>query len=103
MPDHSCGRCNLPLFQPELYNVDSDPGEDYELSQDHRDPVEDLRSKMEDAVWIFPAEVRNSWNETTARNVAPTLVRAYLSFLAYPALRANGPKPHPARSGTSPR
>jgi hypothetical protein len=42
VPEPSCGRFNLPLFQPELYNVDSDPGEDYELSQDHPDHVEDL-------------------------------------------------------------
>lgn len=66
----------LPLLQPELYNLDADPGEDYELSRDHPDQVEDLRSKMEDAVQTFPAEVQNAWYQTMARKVAPTPVGA---------------------------
>jgi hypothetical protein len=38
--------------------------------------VEDLRSKMEDAVQTFPAEVQNAWYQTMARKVAPTPVGA---------------------------
>jgi arylsulfatase A-like enzyme len=75
-PEPACGRFNLPLFQPELYNVDADPGEDYELSQDHPEQVQDLRSKMEDAVQTFPAEVQNAWYQTMARKVEPTPVGA---------------------------
>ena len=44
--------------------------------QEHPDRVEDLRSKMEEAVQTFPADVQNAWYQTMARKVEPTPVGA---------------------------
>jgi arylsulfatase A len=71
-PDPPDGRLNLPLFTPELYNVVSDPGEDYDQAPDRPDIVADIRSKVEAALPSFPLEVQNAWNDTMNRRVDPT-------------------------------
>jgi arylsulfatase len=71
-PEPPDGYLNLLLFQPELYNVVSDPGEDYDQAPDRPDLVADIRSKTEAALPTFPIEVQNAWNDTMNRRVEPT-------------------------------
>jgi len=71
-PDPPDGRLNLPLPAPELYNIVSDPGEDYDLAPDRPDIVADIRSKIEAALPPFPVEVHNAWNDTMNRHVEAT-------------------------------
>jgi arylsulfatase A len=66
------GRLNLPLPRPELYDLESDPGESYDVAPDHPDVVADIRSKMVAALPTFPAEVQNAWRDTMNQQVAPT-------------------------------
>ncbi|MCE5311082.1 MAG: sulfatase [Acidobacteriales bacterium] len=71
-PDPPDGCLNLPLPAPELYNVVSDPGEDYDLAPDRPDIVADIRAKVEAALPTFPPEVHNAWIDTMNRHVETT-------------------------------
>jgi arylsulfatase len=63
------GRINLPLPKPELYDLERDPEESYECSEDYPEIAAGLRARIEDAVAGFPAEVQQAWRETMARRV----------------------------------
>ncbi len=71
-PDPPGGRMNLPLLQPELYNVEMDPEESYDLAGDHPDIVASIRSQMAAAIPTFPAQVQNAWNATINQPVQAT-------------------------------
>ena len=71
-PAPAGGRVNLPLPRPELYDLESDPGESYDVAADHADVVADIRSKMLAALPTFPAEVQNAWRDTMSQQVGPT-------------------------------
>jgi arylsulfatase A-like enzyme len=66
------GRVNLPLAQPELYNIDADPGESYDLSSEKPDVVADLKARVEKMMLSLPDEARAAWQATLARRVQPS-------------------------------
>ena len=71
-PDPAVGRINLPLLNPELYNLDSDPQEGYDVAVEHPDIVASIRDQIEAAIPTFPADVQIAWQATKAQKVVWT-------------------------------
>jgi arylsulfatase A len=66
-PAPAGGRANLPLPQPELYDVVTDTDESYDVAPEHPDIVRDLEARTERLVAGFPEEVRKDWAATRAQ------------------------------------
>ena len=66
------GRINLPLPRPELYDVEADPEESYDLAEMNPAVVADLRARVEKALRTFPEQVRDAWQDTIATPVEDT-------------------------------
>ncbi len=62
------GRINLPLASPELYNMEKDPDESYDVAGDFPELVAEIRGRMERLIQDFPNEVRQAWADTCARS-----------------------------------
>ena len=69
IPEPAQGRINLPLQNPELYDVVSDPQESYDVAAEHPEIVWPLRAKIDAAIRTFPNEVQWSWAETLSKLV----------------------------------
>ena len=65
------GRVNLPLLNPELYNIEADPEESYECSAAHPDVVAQIRARVSDMLPSFPARVQAEYAATQARLTNP--------------------------------
>jgi arylsulfatase A len=70
-PTPASGRQSLPLLLPELYDLQSDPGEDYDCSGDNPDLVADLRTRVQAMLPSFPDPVLAAWNDTQKAAVYP--------------------------------
>ncbi|MCZ2074874.1 MAG: sulfatase [Bryobacterales bacterium] len=68
-PAPANGRVNLPLKNPELYNLDLDPGESYDVAQENPQVVQTILARAETLVADFPEPVRTAWEETQKRKV----------------------------------
>ncbi len=66
-PVPAVGRINLPLPHAELYNMDLDPSESYDMWSGHFDTVAGIRAQMEAAILTFPAVVQQAWSDTKSR------------------------------------
>lgn len=55
------GRMNLPLDSPELFNMEQDPDESYNLADDFPEVVTEIRRRIERLVPGFPSEVRDAY------------------------------------------
>ncbi|HLK50081.1 MAG TPA: sulfatase [Bryobacteraceae bacterium] len=71
-PDPAGGRHNLPLMHPELYNLENDPDESYDVAAQNPQIVADIQQRIQQLLPTFPAQVMNSWQATMAMKVAPT-------------------------------
>jgi arylsulfatase A len=71
-PVPAAGKMNLPLPRPELYDMDDDPGEAYDLGETQTELVADLRAQVESHLIEFPAHIDWIYRETMARAVEPT-------------------------------
>ena len=71
-PDPPHGRVNLPLPNPELYNVVSDPQESYDRSERSPDIVADIKARIARLLPTFPNDVINAWNDTMRHQVENT-------------------------------
>jgi arylsulfatase A len=60
------GRVNLPLPRPELYNVDDDPAEGYDMAPEKPQVVANISNRMEALMATFPNNVRAAWRDTMA-------------------------------------
>lgn len=63
-PDPVGGRVNLPLSQPELYNLERDPDESYNVAAENQAVVSDLLARVLKLLPTFPSSVANAWNAT---------------------------------------
>ena len=61
------GRINRPLASPELYNMEKDPDESYDVAGDFPEVVAEIRRRIERLVQDFPGEVRQAWADTCGR------------------------------------
>lgn len=76
---------NLPLRPPELYDLDSDPGESYDVAAGNPAVVQDLLGRYEKVLATMPEEVRQAYRDTMARATIP-------SPAASPPLQPGQPK-----------
>ena len=61
------GRANLILARPELYHLDRDPAESYDVAAENPDIVKELRARAEQLLKDFPEPVRTAYEETLKR------------------------------------
>jgi len=66
------GRVNLPLPQPELYDIVADPQESTDISADHPDIVASIKAKILASIPNLPWQVHDSWVATMNQAVAGT-------------------------------
>jgi len=63
-PAPAGGRVNLPLANPELYDLSIDPAESYDIAPEKPEIVKELRAKYDALIGGFPDEVRTAYAET---------------------------------------
>ncbi len=71
-PDPPAGRLNLPLAAPELYDLEADPSESYDVADDNPEIVAQIRGRIENLLPTFPDQVRAAWQDTMRTQVDST-------------------------------
>jgi arylsulfatase len=71
-PAPAGGRVNLPLRPPELYDLEADPMESYDVAPENPAVVREIQSRIERLLATFPEEVQKAWKDTQSRETAPT-------------------------------
>jgi arylsulfatase len=66
------GRVNLPLRPAELYDIESDPMESYDVATENPAVVKEIQSRVDRLRATFPEDVQKAWAETQARETAVT-------------------------------
>jgi arylsulfatase A len=61
----------LMLVVPELYNLDFDPGENYDLASSHPEIVSQLLQEIDRAIQTFPEQVAQAYRELQKRPASP--------------------------------
>ena len=56
-PAPADGRMNLRLRNPEMYDLQNDPGESYDVAPEHPDVVAEMRGRIERLMAGFPQVV----------------------------------------------
>ena len=70
-PQPTTGRINLPLKPAELYDLDVDPEESYDVAAKYPDVVTDLKARIERQLQTFPDNVKKAFADTFVREVIP--------------------------------
>jgi arylsulfatase len=73
-PEPPGGRINLPLANPELYNVVEDPDESYDVAPENPRIVKEILARVERLMQTFPEPIRQAHAETKARKTVWTAV-----------------------------
>jgi len=66
------GLKNLLLPRPELYDLQTDPDESYDVADLHDDVVREIMGKLEAQMKTFPAHIQRDWEITKVTKVSPT-------------------------------
>ena len=66
-PAPAGGRVNLVLRSPELYDLENDADESYDVAAENPKMVAEIMGRVERLLPGFPDEVRKAWAETRAR------------------------------------
>jgi arylsulfatase len=66
------GLLNLLLPTPELYDLDTDPNESYDVASLHADVVQRITARVEEMMKTFPPQIQADWEATKIRKVSPT-------------------------------
>ena len=69
-PAPAVGRMNLPLRPPELYDIEADPMESYDVAADNPKVVGEIQARVDRLRATFPEEVQKAWTETQERETA---------------------------------
>ncbi len=67
VPPPEGGRVNLPLLNPELYDMETGPEESYNTASQNPMIVSDIRARVEAILPTLPAAVQSAWNDTVSR------------------------------------
>jgi arylsulfatase A len=62
------GLYNYPLLKPELYDLEADPEEAFDISARNPDIVADMLKRLKEKLPTLPAHVQTAWNDTQARS-----------------------------------
>jgi arylsulfatase A len=81
VPTPGGARVNLPL-QPELFDLEGDLGEQYDVSSTYPQVVAQIRARIQQMLLTFPLQVRNAWSDTMRTPVEDTPVGARPTVLA---------------------
>jgi arylsulfatase A-like enzyme len=68
----SCGRLNLPLPMPEMYEMVADPEESRDRADRNPQTVALIRGRMDQLMQSFPADIQNAWSNTFSQKVQST-------------------------------
>ncbi len=71
-PNPAMGLRNLLLPNPELYDLDTDPDESYDVADLHPDIVRQIMAKIETQMKTFPDAIAGDWAVTKEKKVSPT-------------------------------
>ena len=71
------GRQNLPLPAPELYDLENDPDESYDMAPENPRVVAEIRARIDRLMTTFPEQIQSAYRESMARQVAPTAVGSF--------------------------
>ncbi len=71
-PDPTGSRQNLPLMFPELYNLEHDPDESYDVAADNPQIVAQIQQRIQQLLPTFPSPVMDAWQATMSHKVVPT-------------------------------
>jgi hypothetical protein len=71
-PDPIGGRLNLPLVNPELYNLEKDQDESSDVAAEHPEIVAQIQAAIQKALPTFPPDVMYAWNATMNTPVVTT-------------------------------
>jgi arylsulfatase len=63
------GRINLPLPRPELYNLERDQDESYDVAPENPEVVKEILHRVECMIEGFPEEVKKAYQETRSKQV----------------------------------
>jgi arylsulfatase A len=61
----------LPLAKPELYNLELDPAESYDVAPRHPEIVKDMLERFNTVIKTLPEETQRAWAEVLAKKVEP--------------------------------
>ncbi|MBX5494127.1 MAG: sulfatase [Bryobacteraceae bacterium] len=75
-PSPAIGRMNLPLPSPELYNLETDPDESYDVAAENPKIVAEIQQRIERLITTFPEPIQQAYRETKSKRVAPTAAGA---------------------------
>jgi arylsulfatase len=68
-PPPTGGRSNLPLRQPELYDLLADPDESYDVAPENPEVVSEIQGRINRLMAGMPQEIQQAWRETQAIKV----------------------------------
>jgi arylsulfatase A len=72
VPVPDSGRWNLPLKNPELYNLRNDPEESFNVASENPQIVSDILARIGNLLPGMPSEVQNAWRMTMNTPVCDT-------------------------------
>jgi arylsulfatase len=75
-PAPADGRCNLPLPNPELYRLDWDPEECFDVADTYPEVVSAIMARIEALIPTFPAQATSDWDSTRSMKVLGTAAGA---------------------------
>jgi arylsulfatase len=75
-PAPADGNKNLLLPKPELYNLETDPDESFDVADMHPEIVSQMLASIETQMKTFPDAILHDWEETKQRKVSPTAAGA---------------------------
>ncbi len=70
-------RRNLPLNPPELYDLEADPDESYDVAPDHPDLVEQIKARVNRLMAGFPEPIRRDYELTMKIATRPSTPGAF--------------------------
>jgi arylsulfatase A len=70
-PAPAAGRFNLALSTPELYDLDADADESYDVAGDNPGVVREIQGRVARLLPTFPDEVQKAWTATPGRETVP--------------------------------
>jgi arylsulfatase len=63
---------DLMLAEPELFDLDNDPAESYDVARNHPDVVKQLLQKIDEAIPTFPENVVEAYRKLQGKPASPT-------------------------------
>ncbi len=70
IPPPKDGRMNIALSHAELYDLETDQDESYDVAPEHPEIVRQMQARLERMMTDFPESIRQAWEETKARHDA---------------------------------